>query len=113
MPTKTEIGGGDFADFFSHQMNKYIINSLVGVQFNSLFTNPSQYRCSYVGAVPFLYTAAYYIHEYQFIQSYYLTEEDSFVNDTSVAFRDLELKFENDAGEIMDAKINLDDKPLP
>ena len=113
LPTKTIIGAGDFSDLFSQDINMYLIKSLVGVEFNSNLSNNVTYRCSFVGNVPFLYTKSFLIHEYQFTQCYYLTIEDTFDNDISVAFRDLELKFDGDAGELMNTEVNLDDDPLP
>lgn len=113
LPTKTSIGAGNFADFFSQEMNKYLIKSLVGVEFDSLFTNRVQYLTAFIGNSPLLYETAFYVHEYQFTQSYYLTLDDTADNDTSVAFRNLELKFDSDAGELMSTDVNLDDDPLP
>lgn len=113
LPSKADVGGGNLADFLSQEMNKYLIKSIVGIKFNSILSNDAQYLCSYEGNVPFLYTTAFMIHEYQFSQAYYLTVEDEADKDTSVAFRDLELKFNSDAGELMDTNVNLDDNPLP
>ena len=112
LPTKQTIGAGDIVDFFNQEMNKWLIKSLVGIKFQSAFTNDVQYMCICDGNSPFLYTGAYYIHEYRFRQSYYLTLEDAADIDTSVAFLDLELKIENDTRELTDDKVNLDDEPI-
>lgn len=65
----------------------------------------------------YVYDIARYIHEFRYEFVYDLVNEDGAIEDTSVAFRDIDLHFNSylnsKHNEIMNTLVDLDDIPLP
>jgi hypothetical protein len=71
----------------------------------------------FVGHDMFVYDIARYIHEFKYEFVYDLVKEDGAMDDSSVAFRDIDLHFNGYLNptnrEIMHTLVDLDDVPLP
>ena len=108
-PTTTEIGARESRDE-ANDLLAVFCSSVVGIRGQSTFVQEPYTRTVYDSDNFFLYNTAFYIHEYIFQASEYITFEDTAGIDFGVAFRDIFINYENSLGtEPFDDHVNLDE----
>lgn len=115
-PTISEIGGRRASDE-SEEVEQLLVKALCGVKFPFLFCVSDAYQMAYTGEKLFDYNGSYYVHEYSFEITTYITFDDTVEPTLNVAFRDIELELESQVGDEtsspLTVDINLDNDPLP
>lgn len=108
-PTTTEIGARKSRDE-ANDLLAVFCSSVVGIRQSSNFTQEPYTRTVYDSDNFFLYNTAFYIHEYIFQASEYITFKDTAGIDFGVAFRDIFLTYETSIGEeTFTDHVNLDE----
>ncbi len=108
-PTKDEIGGRKARDD-ADDLLAVFCSALIGIIGKTNFVQDPYSRTVYESDNFFLYNTAFYIHEYIFQASEYITFEDTAGIDFGVAFRDIFITYETSLGkETFDDHINLDE----
>ena len=114
-PTTNQISGRQASDE-SVEIEKLLVKALCGVNFIFLFDETCDYLMASTGERLHLYNGSYYVHEFSFEISGYITQGDVVEPGLNVAFRDIELSVESEiAGETsspLTVDIDLDDEPL-
>lgn len=113
IPTENEISGADAKDLAVSEVKKAIYSSIF------LFKPPSELsdtvwsKLTPVSNGTFVYSLAYYVHEFVFEQEIDLVLADGVIEDDDRAFRDLDFNVNNTFGvDIYNADVNLDEQPL-
>ena len=113
VPTSNSLAARDARDL-CEDIFQYVCGSLLFAQLSSGLACPPQNAVTFVNHGFAGYNSAFYIHEYQFEQTTYLTFADTIGYDPDTAFRDIDLIMGSDIGnETFDTYINLDDEALP
>lgn len=114
-PTISEIGGRVASDE-SEEIEKLLIKALCGVNFPFLFDVCDEYQMSYTGERLFEYNGSFYVHEFSFEITAYITNPDIIFPSLNVAFRDIELGVKSQFGDkessALTVDVDLDDEPL-
>ena len=87
-PTTDEIGARKSRDEANDLLGVFC-SSLIGIRYNSIFVQEPYSRTVYESDNNFSYNTAFYIHEYIFEASEYITFKDTAGIDFGVAFRDI------------------------
>jgi hypothetical protein len=115
MPTADEIAGLNTRDLMQ-DLAQPIFKSILRFKFDSIFTDETNFGIIFTEHQFIGYTPAYYIHEFKFENQYDITYDNTVDSDDSVAFRDIDLKFNSDLNsihnQIMHTNVDLDDQPL-
>lgn len=112
LPTSAQIAGSGARDR-CEELLRPICQSVAGVRFPSLVENDNN-PLMLVGHGLQAYTAAFYVHQYNFEATIQLGPTDIYTPDDDVAFRDIALTMGLDVGtETFNTLINLDDEPTP
>lgn len=97
-PAINTIGGRYISDDMV-DIRIAICKSLVGVKFDSGFTESDKYITTYLADGFFNYVGAYYVHKFDFENVYQFSQEDAVDLADSVAFRrfeiDIKMKFDD------------------
>ena len=110
--SKTETSGAIVRDLMQDLL-KPILKSVLRYHFPSGFSDQTNYGITFVGHDIYEYNYPYYIHQYVFEDSFDVTYPDTLDTDNSVAFRDIDLNFENKMNVIIaSTNVDLDDEPL-
>jgi len=114
-PTTREVGGLNARDLMQ-DLASPIFKSILRCHFPSIFADDTEFKIGFVGHQFIEYSPAYYIHEFKFENQFDLCYDDTIDDDDSVAFRDIDLKFNSYLNEqhnlIMQTNVDLDDQPL-
>lgn len=110
IPTSGEIGAEKARDLADKTLSVFC-TSVTGITFSSEFSQPPYSRTVYESDNFSAYTDAFYVHQYIFQASEYITFFDTAGIDFGVAFRDIDVSFDSDFTglEIMTDSINLDE----
>jgi hypothetical protein len=111
-PCSSELGAMSIRDEMDY-VNQLIFKTILNYKFVSPYNDQTSFGCITTGHSPYVYSYAYYVHEFKFEVIYDVIYEDTVDEDTSVAFRDLNFGFLNDfETNVMQTNTNLDDVPL-
>lgn len=116
IPSTLSISGRPERDLME-DIEPFIYKSLLGIKFDSPFTEQAWSMVTPTGHTLYAYDKAYYVHKFQFQASYDLIYEDTALNPVTRAFRDIDLNYYNfepssNRHVIASAQIDLDDEPL-
>lgn len=116
VPATQSIAGRYERDLIE-DLEPIIYKSILGIKFQSPFTENAWSLITPISHGLYAYTKAYYVHRFQFQTTYDILEEDTGLNPDSRAFRDLYLNYDAIDTEgaqvtIAEAYVNLDDIPL-
>jgi hypothetical protein len=115
VPTTNEIAAANARDLME-DVAKYLIKSLVGVKFPSVFVGEVHDSTVYVGEVNSTENTAFYIHQFIFESTIDITQCDIIEPDEIVAFRDIHVDygvtFQSSDDVILESDIDLDEDPL-
>lgn len=110
IPTTQSIGGSSERDEANDLLSVFTA-SVVGINFDSNFNEQPYSLNVFERDGSFLYNASYYIHQYQFETTEYITFPDIAGTDYGVAFRDISVNYNSGFTDksIMTDGIDLDD----
>ncbi len=94
IPSKTDIAGRASYDIAFNLMGS-LFKSILNANLDSPLTEASYGNVIFEGAEPSGYTGAYYIHEYKFNSAFDILANDVIVAKDSVAFRQMNLWYED------------------
>lgn len=113
IPTADQIAARKARDQIE-DLRRPLFRSILSSSFDSGLFVGAQKPLVFNDDGAFLYNAAYYVHRFTFQQTSDITFDDTIGYDVDVAFRDILLEMGVSTGtEIMTARIDLDDEPLP
>lgn len=110
IPTVNELAANNARDQ-GNSLATFFSSSLLRIKLQTGFVEDPYSGIIFSSDNFALYNGSFYIHEYIFEGTEYITYDDTNTPDFGVAFRDIDLSFLSDFNdkEIMTAKVNLDD----
>lgn len=112
VPTSSSLAARAERDLMS-DVARYLFKSLLGKVYPTYFIDAPTTVMHFLQHQQLSYKGAYYIHEFQFEGAADITTNDIVENDSTRAFRDLNIDFKNDFDvSIVETLINLDDQPI-
>lgn len=110
IPTTAEIGGNEARDLSNDLLTQFT-SSLARLLFPSGFVENPYSGVVFQADNLAAFNGSFYVHEYIFEGTEYITYDDTNTPDIGVAFRDIDMSITSDFSgkEIMTAKVNLDD----